>query len=36
MHDAEAKKVTVEALPQIIDYLTSQGYEFEDFYKIIK
>ena len=36
MHDAEAKKVTVEALPSIIDYLTGQGYTFENFYKIIK
>lgn len=36
MHDAEAKKVTVEALPSIIDYLIGQGYTFENFYKIIK
>lgn len=28
MHDAAAKKATVEALPAIIDYLRSQGYEF--------
>lgn len=27
MHDAAAKKATVEALPSIIDYLLSQGYE---------
>ena len=36
MHDAQAKKVTVEALPQIIDYLKGQGYEFKNFYEIIK
>ena len=36
MHDAEAKKVTVEALPGIIDYLAGQGYEFKNFYEIIK
>lgn len=28
MHDAPAKKTTAEALPSIIEYLTSQGYEF--------
>lgn len=28
MHDAAAKKNTVEALPSVIDYLISQGYEF--------
>ena len=36
MHDAQAKKVTVEALPSIIDYLKGQGYEFKNFYEIIK
>lgn len=36
MHDAKAKKVTVEALPSIIDYLKEQGYEFKNFYEIIK
>ncbi len=36
MHDAEAKKVTVEALPNIIDYLKEQGYTFKNFYEIIK
>lgn len=29
MHDTGAKKTTVEALPQIISYLRSQGYKFE-------
>ena len=36
MHDAQAKKVTVEALPSIVDYLQGQGYEFKSFYEIIK
>lgn len=36
MHDAKAKKVTVEALPGIIDYLVGQGYVFKNFYEIIK
>jgi len=29
MHDRAAKKTTVEALPDIIEYLISQGYEFK-------
>ena len=36
MHDAPLKKVTAEALPQIITYLRDQGYEFKNFYDIIK
>lgn len=36
MHDAQAKKVTAEALPQIIQYLRNEGYEFKNFYEIIK
>ncbi len=28
MHDTDAKKTTVEALPAIIDYLRSEGYQF--------
>ena len=36
MHDAQAKKVTVEILPQVIKYLREQGYEFKNFYEIIK
>ena len=36
MHDAQAKKVTADALPQIISYLREQGYEFKNFYEIIK
>lgn len=36
MHDAAAKSVTADALPQIISYLREQGYEFKNFYDIIK
>lgn len=36
MHDAYAKKVTAETLPQMINYLKEQGYEFKNFYEIIK
>ena len=36
MHDAALKKVTAETLPQIIAILREKGYEFENFYSIIK
>ena len=36
MHDAQAKSVTAEALPQIISWLRENGYEFKNFYDIIK
>ena len=36
MHDSQTKEATVEALPQIITYLKQQGYEFKNFYEIIK
>lgn len=36
MHDAPVKSITAEALPQIISYLREQGYEFKNFYDIIK
>lgn len=36
MHDAAYKRVTAEALPQIISTLREQGYEFKNFYEIIK
>lgn len=36
MHDSQAKKVTVDCLPIVIDYLREQGYEFENFYSVIK
>ena len=29
MHDAKNKTVTVETLPQIIEYLNTQGYSFD-------
>lgn len=36
MHDAPAKSVTADALPQIIGTLREKGYEFKNFYEIIK
>lgn len=36
MHDAQAKKITAETLPKVIEYLKQQGYSFESFYDIIK
>ena len=36
MHDAQAKKTTADALPNIISYLREQGYEFKNFYDVIK
>ena len=36
MHDAPNKSVTADALPQIIETLRNQGYEFKSFYEIIK
>lgn len=36
MHDASNKEATIQALPQIITYLKEQGYEFQNFYDIIK
>lgn len=36
MHDAGNKTSTAEALPTIIQYFRNQGYEFENFYSIIK
>ena len=36
MHDAQAKSTTVEALPQVISYFRDRGYEFVNFYEIIK
>ena len=36
MHDAGNKQTTAEALPQIISYFRERGYEFENFYSIIK
>lgn len=36
MHDAQAKHITVETLPKVIEYLQQQGYKFKNFYEIIK
>ncbi len=36
MHDAQAKAVTAESLPQIITTLKERGYEFKNFYEIMK
>lgn len=36
MHDTVTKSVTAEALPQIIANLRERGYEFKNFYEIIK
>lgn len=36
MHDSPNKSVTVDALPQIIETLKNNGYEFYNFYEIIK
>lgn len=36
MHDAGNKQATAEALPTIIQYFRERGYEFENFYSIIK
>lgn len=34
MHDANDKKQTVEALPEIIEYYKNEGYTFKTFYEI--
>ena len=36
MHDAGDKTTTYEALPQIIQSLRDNGYEFRNFYDLIK
>ena len=36
MHDSQSKRITVDFLQTLIDYLKEQGYEFESFYNIIK
>ena len=36
MHDAQAKHITVETLPKVIEYLIQQGYTFKNFYEIVK
>ena len=34
MHDANDKKQTLEALPDIIKYFKDEGYTFKTFYEI--
>lgn len=36
MHDAGTKQATAEALPTIIQYFRERGFEFENFYSVIK
>jgi len=36
MHDAGTKQATAEALPTIIQYFRERGFEFKNFYSIIK
>ena len=36
MHDSQAKRITVDTLSKVIEYLQQQGYEFQNFYNIIK
>ena len=36
MHDSPTKKITADTLPQIITYLREQGYEFKNFYDLMK
>ena len=35
MHDEEKKKVTVDTLPQVIENLRQQGFEFKTFYDVL-
>ena len=36
MHDSPTKRITVDFLPKVVEYLRQQGYEFDNFYSIIK
>lgn len=36
MHDASDKSYTYDALPKVIEYLKQEGYEFKNFYDVIK
>lgn len=36
MHDADDKKATVEALPEIIEHYKAEGYTFKNYYDIFK
>ena len=35
MHDTGSKQLTVDTLPQVLDYLIQQGYTFKNFYDVI-
>lgn len=35
MHDSQSKKITVDCLPKVIEYLRQQGYVFDNFYNIL-
>lgn len=36
MHDAADKSYTYDALPKVIEYLKQEGYQFKNFYDVIK
>lgn len=36
MHDAADKSYTYDALPKVIEYLKQEGYEFKNFYDVVK
>lgn len=36
MHDAADKSYTYDALPKVIEYLKQEGYEFKNFYNVVK
>ena len=36
MHDASDKQLTVDTLPEIIEYFKNEGYEFKTFYDVFK
>lgn len=36
MHDSPAKSITADALPQVITTLKEKGYEFTNFYEVIR
>lgn len=36
MHDSEAKKITADTLPEVIEYLQQEGYQFQNFYDVMK
>lgn len=36
MHDSQSKKITADCLPRVISFLREKGYEFDNFYNVIK